>query len=278
MFGVVALTVAAFGVYGLLSALLAQRTHDMSVRLAPGASPARLMRQVLAQSLRRVGLGLGLGLTAAFIGTSQVQPLLFGTYPFDARVFALAVSILVVVAVIASLVPAWRASTHRPDDRTPLGMSRLPALVVVAAGVVLGCRPAPEPAIGVRNAHALAYDGNRGTVVLFGGANDSQVQGDTWLWNGDERVWRPLATGGPDPRTFPAMAWDEVRHEVVLFGGNRVLFGTDADRDTFLGDTWVLDAAGWSSRSVAGPSPRAEAALAFDPSRGRIVLFGGYYR
>jgi hypothetical protein len=74
------------------------------------------------------------------------------------------------------------------------------------------------------------------------------------------------------------MAFDEAHGEVVLFGGNRVLFGRDDEWDTLFADTWVLRGDTWQRRNVPGPSSRAEAAMAWDPRRRRIVLFGGYVR
>ena len=130
--------------------------------------------------------------------------------------------------------------------------------------------------LGVRNAHAMAYDGNRGRVILFGGADASKVCGDTWEWDG--RKWTRVSLAGPGPRTFPAMAYDSLRKRVVLFGGNRVLFGGSPEENEFLNDTWEWDGRKWTQVNVKGPSPRAEAAMAFDSRRGRIVLFGGHNR
>src|SRR5262249_54741256 len=71
--------------------------------------------------------------------------------------------------------------------------------------------------IGVRNAHALAYDSDRHRVILFGGADESKVCGDMWEWAGNR--WTQVSQAGPGPRTFPAMAYDSRRKKVVLFGG-----------------------------------------------------------
>jgi hypothetical protein len=130
--------------------------------------------------------------------------------------------------------------------------------------------------LGVRNAHAMVYDDSRGHVILFGGADDSEVCGDTWEWNGTS--WIRISLTGPEPRTFPAMAYDSIRKRIVLFGGNRVLFGTDQEESTFLNDTWEWDGNSWAQIKVSGPQPRAEAGMAFDTRHGRIVLFGGYNR
>lgn len=126
----------------------------------------------------------------------------------------------------------------------------------------------------VRNAHALAYGAELGAVVLYGGADERQVLGDLWAWDG--QIWRCLSPGGPPARTFPALAYDDARQELVLFGGNRVLFGTAQDTAGFLDDMWTWDGAGWNEEEAATPTARAEAAMTFDAGRQRIVLFGGY--
>jgi hypothetical protein len=120
----------------------------------------------------------------------------------------------------------------------------------------------------------MVYDELRKAVVLFGGADEAMVRGDTWSWDG--AAWRPVGTAGPSPRTFPALAWDPVRGEAVLFGGRRVLFGPEGQGNACLSDTWVLRLDGWHPRAQSGPPPRSEAGVAFDRQRGVVVLFGGY--
>jgi hypothetical protein len=153
----------------------------------------------------------------------------------------------------------------------------LPTLLIfspAAATADWGQKTFPE--IGVRNAHAMAYDSRRGRVILFGGADALKVCGETWEWDGQR--WMLVSQIGPGPRTFPAMAYDSLRKRVVLFGGNRVLFGKNPDENRFLDDTWEWDGQRWIQIKVAGPPPRAEAAIAFDSRRGRVVLFGGHNR
>jgi hypothetical protein len=151
------------------------------------------------------------------------------------------------------------------------------ALVALLAGACADV-PSPSAHLGVRNGHALAFDESGSRLLLFGGADESRVLGDTWSWDGDRRQWRFVTDAGPSGRTFPSMVYDANRGEVVLFGGNRVLFGTDGDVDTFLEDTWTLKGSAWTRRLVSGPTARAEAAIAYDRTRGRLVLFGGYRR
>jgi hypothetical protein len=74
------------------------------------------------------------------------------------------------------------------------------------------------------------------------------------------------------------MAYDSLRNKVVLFGGNRVLFGRSPGENMFLNDTWEWNGKRWTQIMVVGPSARAEAAAAFDSRRGRVVLFGGHDR
>ena len=144
------------------------------------------------------------------------------------------------------------------------------------AGVSPPSFAAVPPHIGVRNAHAMAYDSDRARVILFGGADESKVLGETWVWDG--RHWGLVSSAGPGPRTFPAMAYDSLRKRVVLFGGNRVLFGRNPDENKFLNDTWEWDGRSWKQIEAVAPSPRAEASMAFDSRRGRMILFGGHNR
>lgn len=126
----------------------------------------------------------------------------------------------------------------------------------------------------VRNAHALAYDEGSSAVMLFGGADEKQVLGDLWAWNGE--AWQCLSDQGPSPRTFPALAYDGATNHLVVFGGNSVLFGTPADTASFLDDMWEWDGGNWRQIDVQRPSARAEASMAYDRNRKRLVLFGGY--
>jgi hypothetical protein len=147
--------------------------------------------------------------------------------------------------------------------------------LLAAITVTCSKRRAP-PALGARNAHAMAYDAARGRVTLFGGADEGSVRGDTWGWDG--KRWQQLATEGPPPRTFPVMAYDSAHARVLLFGGNRVLFGTDPAAPTLLRDLWAWDGRKWVELSdgTGGPSARAEACGGYDEARHRLVVFGGY--
>lgn len=136
----------------------------------------------------------------------------------------------------------------------------------------VGC--SESDSLTVRNAHGMVYDSDRDVVLLYGGADEMRVLSDLWAWDGT--TWRCLAAGGPPARTFPAMAYDPISKNVVLFGGNRVLFGTESDTASFLNDMWSWDGQEWRELDVEAPSPRAEAATTYRSDARRIVLFGGY--
>jgi hypothetical protein len=156
----------------------------------------------------------------------------------------------------------------------------LSAAILLLASAGGACSKTREAAtLGPRNAHAMAYDQARRRVTLFGGADERQVRGDTWAWNGQR--WDLLATEGPPPRTFPVMAYDLAHTRVLLFGGNRVLFGKGGANDTLLDDLWAWDGHRWtklwsSEKGEDGPSARSEACGGYDEERRRFVVFGGY--
>lgn len=145
------------------------------------------------------------------------------------------------------------------------------AILVLAALPVSAAAQVSSP--GVRNAHAAAYDIRARALIVFGGATASEVRSDLWRWTAG--AWHSSPASGPGPRTFPAMAYDSARGEVVLFGGSPVLFGDSGGTPALLADTWILRGDRWRMLPSGGPGPRAEAAAAYDPLRGRTVLFGG---
>jgi hypothetical protein len=157
-----------------------------------------------------------------------------------------------------------------------LATTALAALTNAPSPWSAGRRAIDASALGVRNAHSMIFDELQNKVLLFGGADASKVRGDTWEWLSDAGSWRLVTADGPGPRTFPAFGYDAAREEGILFGGNRVLFGKADETDTFLGDTWRLRRGRWQRVTVAGPMPRAEAAMGYDRNRRRLVLFGGH--
>jgi predicted permease len=113
-FAVLALSLAAVGLYGIMSYGVTQRTGEIGVRAALGASPGVLRRMVLADSCRLVIAGLALGGIAAFFGTRLVTSLLFGVQPADPVTIAVAPLTLALVATGAAYLPARRAARIDP--------------------------------------------------------------------------------------------------------------------------------------------------------------------
>ncbi|HEX8698763.1 MAG TPA: ABC transporter permease [Myxococcaceae bacterium] len=109
-----ALILAAMGIYGVLSYLVNQRTQEMGVRMAMGATRAQVVWLVLRQGLATVGMGLALGMLGALWFTHLLSSLLFYVSELDPVAFAAAPIILLVVALVAILVPALRASRVDP--------------------------------------------------------------------------------------------------------------------------------------------------------------------
>jgi predicted permease len=109
-FAGLALLLAAIGVYGVLSQLVAERRAEIGVRLALGGQPRRIRSGFVRQGLSLGVVGIAIGLVLAWWGSSLVSDLLFGVQARDVRVFALQAAVLLAVCVIATYVPARRAS------------------------------------------------------------------------------------------------------------------------------------------------------------------------
>jgi hypothetical protein len=136
---------------------------------------------------------------------------------------------------------------------------------------------------------AMVFEKSTGKVLLFGGGRSTNGDtsglsmavsfADTWEWDAATGAWsQRTVTAGPSGRYDASMVWDSTRNRAVLFGG------MEKDDATVDGipkqDTWEWDpAAGtWSERTASGnkPSPRWGQAAAFDGSRGKLVVFGGW--
>ena len=113
--GLVGLLLAAVGLYGLLSFTTAQRTREIGVRLALGASRGGIVRMVLGDGMRLVGAGMAAGLVLAFAATQVLRPFLFGLDPLDPLTFGAIGAILATVAAVATLIPARRAAAVDPS-------------------------------------------------------------------------------------------------------------------------------------------------------------------
>jgi predicted permease len=113
-FATIALTLAAVGIYGVLSYLVARRTHEIGIRLAVGADRMQVLAMILRQGLTLAGMGIMAGLVAALALTRLMRTLLYQVRPSDPETFVLVSLALVGVAVIASAVPAYRATRVSP--------------------------------------------------------------------------------------------------------------------------------------------------------------------
>jgi predicted permease len=115
-FAVIALALAALGMYGLLVIVIGSRTREIGVRLAIGASPGGIARRVVTDSLQNAGIGIALGCVCALLTGRFVQSLLVGVSPRDPLTLAIVAATLFAVAVAASLLPAQRAARVDPVD------------------------------------------------------------------------------------------------------------------------------------------------------------------
>jgi hypothetical protein len=114
-FGALALVVAAVGLYGVIAYTVAQRMHELGVRIALGAQARDIVRLVVGQGVRFTAVGLALGSAIAVAGSRWVQPLLFQQSAKDPMVFGLVGATLIAVALIASWIPALRATRADPN-------------------------------------------------------------------------------------------------------------------------------------------------------------------
>jgi putative ABC transport system permease protein len=113
-FAGLALMLAAIGLYGVLSYSVIERTREMGLRMALGARPIDLLRLVVGQGVRLAAVGVGAGLIASLILTRLISNLLFGVSPLDPITFLAVAGVLLVVAFLATYIPAHRAASVDP--------------------------------------------------------------------------------------------------------------------------------------------------------------------
>jgi len=114
VFAVVALLLASVGVYGLLAYMVGQRSHEIGVRMALGAMPSTIGRMIVSRGAGLAGIGVGIGLISSGIMAPLISSLLYGVRPLDPEVFIAVPLILMVVVLLASYIPAWRAARVNP--------------------------------------------------------------------------------------------------------------------------------------------------------------------
>jgi putative ABC transport system permease protein len=114
LFAIVALILACVGIYGVISYSVAQRTHEIGIRMALGARGVDVLRMIVRQAVLMAGVGVVLGLSISFALGSLMVKLLFGVAPRDPLTFIATAILLAGTAVLASYIPARRASKVDP--------------------------------------------------------------------------------------------------------------------------------------------------------------------
>ena len=117
LFGLVAQLLAAIGLYGVMAYSVSQRTHEIGIRMALGANRSRVLRMVLRQGMLLTVVGVAIGVSVAFVLTKYLETLtslLFGVAPRDPVTFIAISAGLTLVALLACLVPARRATRVDP--------------------------------------------------------------------------------------------------------------------------------------------------------------------
>jgi putative ABC transport system permease protein len=114
VFAGLALILAAVGIYGVMSYSVAQRTREIGIRMALGAQRSDVLKMTIGHGLRLVLTGVAIGLAAAFVLTRVMSTLLFGVSSTDPLTFISISIVLIGVAVLASYVPALRATRVDP--------------------------------------------------------------------------------------------------------------------------------------------------------------------
>jgi putative ABC transport system permease protein len=113
-FAAAAILLAAIGIYGLVSYWVTQRTYEIGLRVAIGATRQRILSMILAQGLRVALYGIGAGLVAALALTRFLASLLYGVQASDPLTFLAVTALVLGVAITATAFPAWRAARIDP--------------------------------------------------------------------------------------------------------------------------------------------------------------------
>jgi ABC-type antimicrobial peptide transport system permease subunit len=113
-FAGLALLLAAIGTYGVLSYMVTERRREIGIRMALGADQSHVVGQVLSQGLTLTAIGVAIGVAAALGLTRLLASMLFGVRPSDPLTVSAVAGTIVLVAALACLLPAWRASRVDP--------------------------------------------------------------------------------------------------------------------------------------------------------------------
>jgi putative ABC transport system permease protein len=114
IFGGGALLLATIGIYGVIGYSVAQRTHEIGIRIALGAEQRDILKLIVGQGMVLIAIGAGIGLALAFAATRVLKSLLFGISATDPLTFAVVVILLMAVALLACYLPARRATKVDP--------------------------------------------------------------------------------------------------------------------------------------------------------------------
>lgn len=117
-FALVAISLAAVGLFAIVFQSVAERTRETGIRLALGAQPAEVRRLVLRQGLLTTVAGVCAGGLAATALTRTMTSFLYGTDPLDAAAYAASAALVLTVSLAGTSIPAWRATRVRPIDVT----------------------------------------------------------------------------------------------------------------------------------------------------------------
>ena len=113
-FAVLAAALAVIGIYGLVAFIVAQREHEIGVRMALGAARDKVFRAVLAQGLSLIAAGLAIGMIAAVAARGAVSSLLFGVTAGDPATYTGAASLFLIASIAVAAIPAYRAARIDP--------------------------------------------------------------------------------------------------------------------------------------------------------------------
>ena len=170
-----------------------------------------------------------------------------------------------VAVVLGMVVVSCGRTASLPSSSASSARTTETAAAIPSPPVAVGAMPAP------REGAALAWDAKDHYLLMFGGATTAAdgsnfTPDDSWAWTNGQ--WKQLQTAqAPPGRTFPAMAYDPVRQEVILFGGG------SANSDPFRNDTWAWDGNHWTQlQPNSSPQPGAYLRMAYDPELRVLTL------